>query len=206
MSRRRRYDYELSRPGAILAAVFALLVSCAIGISSLLTSIPIERSEAVKETVSFDCYEFNYHTYHFRTTLRSIKLFFDNGEYSFIGRGCIDETLKKKIAKLEKGEQLHILKRANSNFLLELKTDSAEILNFDFAQDKILEQCITNLGISAIFFLFFCCFVYKAITAKDKGITSREDLKLELEVIKEMWEDARDYRKKQKKNKPINKK
>lgn len=201
MRRNRRYNEgtEISRPVAIFYAIIALFISCAIGISSVLTSIPIERSDAIEKNVTFDCYEFNYHTYHFRTTLRSIKLFFDNGEYSFIERGCIDETLKKKIANLEKGEQLYMLKRSNSNVILELKTDSDELLNFDFAQDKILEQCITNLGISVFAFFLFCLFVYKAITTKNKGITSREELKLELEVIKEMWDDAKDYRKNRRK-------
>lgn len=183
MKRRIKYksNNEISRPGAIFMAVISLFL--AVGLSTpFFSNKPIEKTEAIEKTAVFDYYEEDYGVgRRGANSVDYIVLFLENGEKEEIRSACMNKYVWNDLKDLKKGTELHMLINPNNNYIIELQTDSKEILNFDFAQNRLFREGIAFLALAIFFFVGgFCYFVYKAITTKEKGLT-RED-------IKEFWE------------------
>lgn len=118
----------LDRPPVIL---FAALVGIGFGIFFLFfqnTYKPIPREQAEVVTGEFEKYE---------TADGYGGITLQDGTYCLMSADTVSSDLESTLAALEKGTQLHILINPRSRFVIEIRTDTAELLNFDAAQRAI---------------------------------------------------------------------
>lgn len=118
----------LDRPPVIL---FAALVGIGFGIFFLFfqnTYKPIPREQAEVVTGEFEKYE---------TADGYGGITLQDGTYCLMSADTVSSDLESAMAALEKGTQLHILINPRSRFVIEIRTDTAELLNLDAAQRAI---------------------------------------------------------------------
>lgn len=185
MRRNRRYkeDFEISRPLAILFAIFSLWLSL-VFTHIFFVNKPIERTDAIEKSAAFDYYEEEYGRTRKGTKggLTYVVLFFEDSEKEQIRGACMNKSLWIRLDKLEKGTELHMLINPKNDYIIELKTDEKEIINFDYAQKRLLWEGIGFLCI-AIFMLLLCIyFVYKSITTKEQ--ITKEDIKFYWDIMR----------------------
>lgn len=177
--RANRYDYELGRTGAILMVVISLFMSIVFA-NVFFTNRHIERTDAYEKTAVFDCYEIQYGRRH---SLNYLTLFFEDDKQQDIRGCCVQQSLTEKVKNLEKGTELHMIINPNNNYIIELRTDTKELLNFDYAQKMLRQEGVGFLYL-AIFMLVLCSyFVYKAITTKER--ITKADIKFYWDIMKE---------------------
>lgn len=118
----------LDRPPVIL---FAALVGIGFGIFFLFfqnTYKPIPREQAEVVTGEFEKYE---------TADGYGGITLQDGTYCLMSADTVSSDLESTLAALEKGTQLHILIHPRTRYVIEVRTDKAELLNFDAAQRAI---------------------------------------------------------------------
>ena len=70
-----------------------------------------------------------------------------------------------------------------NNYIIELRTNEEELLNFDYAQKMLRQEGVGFLYL-AIFMLVLCSYcVYKAITTKER--ITKADIKFYWDIMKE---------------------
>ena len=118
----------LDRPPVIL---FAALVGIGFGIFFLFfqnTYKPIPREQAEVVTGEFEKYE---------TADGYCGITLQDGTYCLMSADTVSSDLESALTALEKGTMLHILINPRSRFVIEIRTDTAELLNLDAAQRVI---------------------------------------------------------------------
>ena len=118
----------LARPPVIL---FAALVGIGFGIFFLFfqnTYKPIPREQAEVVTGEFEKYEA-------ADGYGGITL--QDGTYCIVSADTAPADFESAMAALEKGTQLHILIHPRTRYVIEVRTDKAEFLNFDASQEAI---------------------------------------------------------------------
>ncbi len=118
----------LDRPPVIL---FAALVGIGFGIFFLFfqnTYKPIPREQAEVVTGEFEKYE---------TADGYGGITLQDGTYCLMSADTVSSDLESTLTALEKGTMLHILINPRSRFVIEIRTDTAELLNLDAAQRAI---------------------------------------------------------------------
>lgn len=174
----RKNNHDISRPRAIFIAVLSLLMTL-ISAKVFLTNSPIDKSEAIEKTAVFDFCDIQYGK---NFSLAYAELFFENAEEEYIRGVCVNQDLRKDIEAIKKGTELHMLINPDNNYVLELKTDKEEILNFDYAQKKLRQEGVSFLYLG-IFMLALCgYFVYKAITTKER--ITKADIKFYWNIMR----------------------
>ena len=92
---------------------------------------PIGREDALAYSGEFQCYEFskNYKEIYFK----------DGSCYSIHPHSNTNEFFEK-IKSLKQGTRLYILVNPNNDYVVEIKTDAEELLNFETSQSDILSS------------------------------------------------------------------
>lgn len=174
----KKNDRDISRPYAICMSVLCLFMTV-VFTNTFFSNIPIKKTDAVKKTAVFDCYEMQYGRH---ASITYAELFFENGDKEHIRGVCVNNDLKENLETIKKGTKLHILINPNNNYIVELKTDEKEMLDFDYAQKKLWQQAVGNLYF-AIFMLLLCIyFIYKSITTKER--ITKEDIKFYWDIMR----------------------
>ena len=118
----------LDRPPVIL---FAALVGIGFGIFFLFfqhTYRPIPREQAESVSGEFEKYE---------EADGYCGITLQDGTYCLMSADTVSSDLESTLTALEKGTMLHILINPRSRFVIEIRTDTAELLNLDAAQRAI---------------------------------------------------------------------
>lgn len=174
----RKSNHDISRPCAIFIAVLSLLMTIMFA-NVFFTNSPIDKSEATEKTAVFDYYEIQYRR---RRSLNYLTLFFKDEERQDIRGCCVRRALIEEVEKLKKGTVLHMLINPDNNYIVELKANEKEMLNFDYAQKMLRQEGVGFLYLG-IFMLIVCCyFVYKAITTKER--LTKADIKFYWDIMR----------------------
>ena len=120
-------DIMISKPAVLFIAVADIILGLFFIFSqNVNTSIP--RSEAVSYSGEFEEYEVwrNYRTIHFK----------DGSSYEVYAH-TETQAFQNMMKSLKKGTKLYILVNPNNDRVVEIKTDTEELLNFETSQKEI---------------------------------------------------------------------
>lgn len=179
----KKPTHQLSRQVAVVFAVLCLFM--AVGFArTFFINQPVDRASAEERTAVYSHYEEEYGPKLRRSinTVNYIELFFEGGENELIRGICANKDLYESLDCLEKGTTLHMLINPDNNYIIELRADEEEILNFDYAQKKLRQEG-TGFLCLGIFMLVLCgYFVYTAITTKER--ITKEDIKFYWDIMR----------------------
>lgn len=121
-------DYIMQSKSAILFIAIAGIIFGFIFIFSQNANTPITRSEAVSYSGEFEEYEVrhNYKTIHFK----------DGSSYEVYPHTETQE-FQNMMKSLEKGTKLYIIVNPNNDYVVEIRTGTKELLNFEESQKDI---------------------------------------------------------------------
>ena len=121
------YDIMKSKPAVLVVAIAGILLGLFF-IFSQNANAPIPRSEAVSYSGEFEEYEVwrNYRTIHFK----------DGSTYEVYAH-TETQDFQNMMKSLEKGTKLYLLVNPNNDCVVEIKTDTEELLNFETSQAEI---------------------------------------------------------------------
>lgn len=179
----KKSTHKLSRQIAVVFAVLCLFMAVVFTCTFFINQ-PVDRASAEERTAVYSHYEEEYGPKLRRSinTINYIELFFEGGEKELIRGICANKYLYESLDCLEKGTTLHMLINPDNNYIIELRADEEEILNFDYAQKKLRQEGIGFLGLS-VFLLVLCgYFVYTAISTREK--ITRADLKFYWDILR----------------------
>ena len=179
----KKSTHQISRQVAVVFAVLCLFMAVVFS-SALFTNAPIDKADAEEKTAVYSHYEEEYGPKLRRSinTLNYIELYFENGEKEFIRGVCVNKDLYNALDCLEEGTVLHMLINPDNNYIVELKANEEEILNFDYAQKKLRQEGVGFFHLG-IFMLALCgYFVYKAITTKER--LTKADIKFYWNIMR----------------------
>jgi len=126
----------------LIMAFIAILLGIAVLFLQTLNK-PIPREEAEAYSGEFDYYDI--------TPENDCEVYFEDGSCYFV-YSCFQNNFNSKINALEKGTKLYILVNPNNNYVVEIKTDTEEILNFELSQQEIS----SDAGLDVFFGVFLC--------------------------------------------------
>lgn len=119
----------------IMNSLPAMLITAAVGICMGLFFIfyqgqnkPIERADAVSYSGTFD---------HYERSKNSRMIYFEDGSCYSVYPHTESREFREAIISLAKGTRLHISVNPNNDCIIEIKTDTAELLNFEESQTAI---------------------------------------------------------------------
>lgn len=132
-----------SKPAVLFVAIASILLGLYF-IFSQNANQPIPRSKAVSYSGEFEEYEVwrNYRTIHFK----------DGSSYEVYAH-TETQAFQNMMKSLEKGTRLYILVNPNNDCVVEIKTDTEELLNFETSQAEIdsYDNGYIAIGIFACF-------------------------------------------------------
>jgi len=120
-------DIMASKPAVLTVAIAGILLGLFF-IFSQKVNTPIPRSEAVSYSGEFEKYEVQKN---FRT------ICFKDGSTYAIYPHTETRAFQSMMKSLEKGTTLYILVNPNNDFVVEIRTDTEELLNFEASQKEI---------------------------------------------------------------------
>ena len=144
-SERRSSGNDIMKsPLAVLVIAIAGILLGLIFIFSQSENAPITRSEAVSYSGEFEEYEVwrNYRTIHFK----------DGSTYDVYAH-TETQAFQDMMRSIEKGTMLYILVNPNNEYVVEIRTDTEELLNFETSQKEIdaYDNGYIAIGIVACF-------------------------------------------------------
>ena len=179
----KKSTHQMNRQVAVVFAVLCLIMTIVFS-STFFANKPIDKTAAEEKVAVYNHYEeeYGWQTRRAYNSLNYIVLFFENGEKYYIHGECVNKELGEALEALEKGTELHMLINPDNDYIIELKTDKSELLNFDYAQKKLRQEGVGFLCL-AIFLLVLCgFFVYEAITTKER--LTKEDIKFYRDILR----------------------
>ena len=122
------YNMVMNSPS--MTVTFAVIVICAGLFLALFQSInkPIRREEAVAYSGTFERYE---------VSKNSRKIVFGDGSCYSVYPHTEKKEFRAAMESLDKGTKLYILVNPNNDCVIQIKTDTEELLNFEEAQAAI---------------------------------------------------------------------
>lgn len=90
---------------------------------------PIAREAAISYSGNFDYYDTAWENYR--------EIHFEDGSVYDIYPHTESDKFRKKMKSLEKGTKLYILINPNNDYIVEVRTDTEELLNFELSQQEI---------------------------------------------------------------------
>lgn len=122
-------DSVINRPIACwIMAILGILMGIFFIVSQN-SNTPIARDEAISYSGSFDHYDTAWKNYR--------EIHFADGSVYDVYPHTETETFRSRMKALPKGTQLHILVNPNNQYVVEIRTDSTELLNFEQSQQDI---------------------------------------------------------------------
>lgn len=116
-----------SSPATLILAVIGILLG---GFFIFYQSVnnPIERTEAISYSGTFKNYE---------SRRKDCKIYFRDGSCYEIYPHTESSAFREAMLSLDKGTPLYILVNPNNDYVVEIKTDTQELLNFEQSQEAI---------------------------------------------------------------------
>ncbi len=179
----KRSTHQMNRQVAVVFAVLCLIMTIVFS-NTFFSNKPIDKTVAIEKTAVYNHYEeeYGWQTRRAYNSLNYIVLFFESSEKEYIHGECADKELREALEALKKNTELHMLINPNNNYIIELKANEKELLNFDYAQKQLRQEGIGFLCL-AVFLLVLCSyFIYKAITTKE--IITKEDIKFYWNILR----------------------
>lgn len=149
---RSRYDAMLETPlSRAIVAVFAILMGV-IFILQHNDNIPIEKSEAVTYTASFDKWEYDVCG---RGT-EYVELILENGDKYRVHYSCVNQQLEANLNTLSRNDSVTVLVNPFNDYVIEISSNNKDVLNLDYAQSQIEKSSkgFVGLGIFCVFGAF----------------------------------------------------
>lgn len=115
-----------------IAVLIAAVLSIILGISFIITqkdNKPIPRKAALSYSGYFDYYDTSWENYR--------EIHFADGSVYDVYPHTESTDFREKMESLAKGTKLHILINPNNEYVVEVRTDSEELLNFETSQQDI---------------------------------------------------------------------
>lgn len=119
----------IDNPVAILIMAFLAIPMGIFFIVSQSANKPIAREEAIAYSGAFDYYDTAWENYR--------EIYFEDGSYYNIYPHTESREFREKMESLEKGTTLYILVNPNNDYVVEVKTETEELLNFESSQQEI---------------------------------------------------------------------
>ncbi len=124
---------------------------------------PIEREAAVSYSGEFESYD---------SSKNYCGINFKDGSYYAVDAHSEENDFKKTMKSLKSGTMLHILVNPNNRYVIEIKTDTEELLNFKSSQEAIQREA--TLWFWFGIFLYVASFLMIVIAAAEKIIIRRK--------------------------------
>jgi len=150
---RKTENRILDKPGLVLATGILGILLGIFFIVSQKDNKPIVRADALSYSGQFDHYDTAWKNYR--------EIHFEDGSVYEVYPHTESSEFREKMKSLEKGTKLHLLVNPNNNFVIEVKTDTEELLNFELSQQEIdsYDNGYIGIGIFAcvagVFLLIF---------------------------------------------------
>lgn len=140
-----------SPTATLLVGVAAILFGFLFFFLTTMGKTPIPREEADAYTGSYEKYT---------SYKNSVTLHFEDGSrYDLLSSRPVWDF----IDTVEAGTELHLLINPNCNYVIEVKTNTEELLNFDAAQKEIVRDAWGYIAIAALVFLCGVFLIFDAI-------------------------------------------
>jgi hypothetical protein len=131
--KRARIGFSLSdSPTYIIIISLLAVVMATVFVNMKNDFAVVKRSECHVFTGTFDSYDQDHKCY--------IELYFTGDEMLEVHHSCGSEALFDKLDALEKGDQVAVLVNPNVDYVVEIKTEEQEILNFEKSQELMLKD------------------------------------------------------------------
>lgn len=146
------------------------------------TYAPITREEAISYTGEFDRFEYTDDILERYFSDWNIQLCFSDGscyKYNVYASAESIELVEDEDA-LEENTELHILVHPKNNYVLEIRTDDEELLNFESAQEALSSERMSGVAVSILIFgsgVLIIVFARMAVVSKRKEIARHESKK-----------------------------
>lgn len=131
-----------SKPAVLTLAVIGIFLGLFF-IFSQSVNKPIERIEAVSYSGTFEAYE---------SRRKDCTIYFRDGSCYEIYPYTESNAFRKAMTSLDKGTPLYILVNPNNDYVVEIKTDTEQLLNFEQSQ-----EAINSYDNGYIFIGYSCC-------------------------------------------------
>lgn len=132
-SKKTKNDFNrkniIDNPVAVLVVAFLGIILGIFFIVSQTSNKPITRKEAISYSGSFDYYDTFWKNYR--------EIHFEDGSIYDIYAHTETNEFQRRMKALEKGTKLYILVNPNNDYVVEVKTDTEELLNFELSQQEI---------------------------------------------------------------------
>lgn len=155
-----RYDVTNDPVKFLLGAVLGIVMGI-IFIVSQSANKPIEYDEAFAYSGSFDYYDTSTENY--------CEIHFEDDSVYYVYPHTESSEFRGKMNSLEKGTKLYILVNPNNEYVVEIKTETEELLNFEISQQEIdsYDNGYIGIGIFAIACAVFLI-IYAVILIKHR--------------------------------------
>lgn len=138
-------DYVInSVPATLVSAVVAICLGILFIFLQSYTK-PIDRKEAISYSGVFESY---------KSRKNDCTIYFEDGSKNSVYPHTESREFRQTMMSLNKGTRLYILVNPNNHCVIEIKTDTEELLNFESSQEAIDEYDNAYIAIG-----YFCCAV-----------------------------------------------
>ena len=118
----------------------------------------IEREDAIAVSATFS--EYLMHTSP-KGSAESVEICFTNRDSLFIDSAVFDETVKKGLDTLRRGDSVELFIHPNSGDIWELRSEDAVILDFEYAKSRML---VDNFLFSGLGLFGYMCAAMGAVS------------------------------------------
>lgn len=138
-------------------------------------NVPISKEHATVITATFEKAEFFYGSVG-RTSLQDVMLFFTDTEQQCLDGTCVDQTLRDELKTMKRGTELTMRINERNGCVVELKTDTKELLSFDTAQEKLKNEGISFFCLGICLYGMTAYFGYHAfiVPLRRKGVKHKK--------------------------------
>lgn len=152
-----------SKKGAVIVGILAIIFGLFFALTESVNK-PISRSEAVAYSGEFEKYE---------RSENYKEIIFTDGSSYLVYPHTETQEFADTMSLLQKGTKLYILVNPNNDYVVEIKTESRELLNFEESQAAIdaYDNGYIGIGIFVCFagvFLIVYGFIYSEHKKKEK--------------------------------------
>ncbi len=146
MKKTKKSQTYVSSASVIMHSSPAMLILAVIGIFFIFyknVSTPIERTEAISYSGTFENY---------KGWRKDCKIYFSDGSCYEIYPHTESSAFREAMTSLDKGTPLYLLVNPNIGYVVEVKTDTEELLNLEQSQ-----EAIDTYNNGYLFIGYFCC-------------------------------------------------
>ncbi len=148
----------IDNPVAVLIIAVLSIVMGIFFIATQGSNEPIPRSEALSYSGRFDYYDTAWRNYR--------DIYFEDGSYYSVSPHTESAEFREKMENLPKGTMLYLAVNPNNDYVVEVKTDEEELLNFEASQQALDEYDNGYIVLGFIFCITGAFLIYYVIYSK----------------------------------------